>query len=173
MASLQRFTEDKGYVIDEEFLMQVKHFNMGLVLRIAKFLDRTIDQIKDDEYELQFLGCVIDDNPDTKTSIWHSDPDPQSGQMMTKVHVVFFDSLNGTVTRSWVNVNDTQPFIGTETLKKAADVDSIAASDELELFYDNFKSALNSAKKASKLSLQSRRSMYCALYKTKDSYKFR
>ena len=64
MASLQRFTEDKGYVIDEEFLMQVKHFNMGLVLRIAKFLDRTIDQIKDDEYELQFLGCVIDDNPD-------------------------------------------------------------------------------------------------------------
>ena len=117
--------------------------------------------------------AIIDDNPDTKTSIWHSDPDPQSGQMMTKVHVVFFDSLNGTVTRSWVNVNDTQPFIGTETLKKAADVDSIAASDELELFYDNFKSALNSAKKASKLSLQSRRSMYCALYKTKDSYKFR
>ena len=115
--------------------------------------------------------ALIDDNPDTKTSIWHSDPDPESGLMMTKVHVVFFDTLNGTVTRSWVDVNDTQPFKGNETLKKAAaDYDSVDSASD---FYDNLKLALNSAKKASKLSLQSRRSMYCTLYKTKVRNKFR
>lgn len=111
--------------------------------------------------------AIIDDNPDTLTSIWHSDPD-ENGLISTKVHVVFFDSLNGTVTRSWVNIENTQPFKENETLKKAG-YSSVSDPD----FNENFKLAFNAAKKASKLSLSARQSMYCVLHKTKKNNKLR
>jgi len=64
MVLLQRSSEDRGYILDDEFLLQVKYYSVHLIVRIAKFLDRTISQIKHNDYEIQTLGCVIDDNPD-------------------------------------------------------------------------------------------------------------
>lgn len=64
MALLQRSLGGRGYILDDEFLLHVKYYSSHLIVRIAKFLDRTISQIKHDNYEIQTLGCVIDDNPD-------------------------------------------------------------------------------------------------------------
>ncbi len=64
MGSLQRYSGDRGYILEDEFLLQVKAYNFTLIIRIAKFLDSTISQVKHEDYEIQTLGCVIDDNPD-------------------------------------------------------------------------------------------------------------
>ena len=103
--------------------------------------------------------AIIDDNPDTRTSIWISDADRKDNMQMTKCHVVFFDSLNGTVTRSWIDTSCMHPFKGNETMKKFTNLD--------EDTYENLTNALQSAKKAAKMTLQQRRKMYCTLYQRK------
>jgi hypothetical protein len=107
--------------------------------------------------------AIIDDNPDTKASIWMDKENP--GEPVKKCHVVFFDSLDGYITRSWADVNQIKPFKGSESLKtmKRIDLD--------EKTWNNLGDALVKARKAYKMDLESRRKLYCILYKIKKSSK--
>ena len=125
----------------------------------ADFIVGTIKWVKLESFPA--WPAIIDDNQDTKTSIWISENDIAKGNeaMMTKCHVVFFDSLNGTVTRSWVPTSCTQPFYGNESMKRFPSLD-----DET---YENLRNALANARRASRMTLDQRRRMYCTLYKKK------
>ena len=132
----------------------------GLQYVDADFIVGTIKWVKLESFPA--WPAMIDDNLDTKTSIWISEEDVANGTetSMTKCHVVFFDSLNGTVTRSWVNISCTKPFIGNETMRRFTSLDDDT--------YENLRNALASARKASRMGLEQRRRMYCTMYKKKS-----
>ena len=95
--------------------------------------------------------AIIDDNPDTKTSVWIT------GNGEEKVHVVFFNALMGCFTRCWVNKCDLKPFIGTENMSKFKHL-------QLETqVKEHLKGALKLAREANKLSLNERRRFHCLL----------
>ncbi len=95
--------------------------------------------------------AIIDDNPDTKTSIW-IDSGQVSNETVSKVHVVFFDQMQDIFTRAWIDKKYLEPF----TNKKGVNCQDPA-----------FKRALKEARRANKLSLNERRQRYCLLYKSK------
>ena len=78
-----------------------------------------------------------------------------------KCHVRLFGNIDDHLTRVWVNIKDTESFIGNESLKNTK------FKFENDITKENFSIALSEAKKASKMSLIDRREKYCFLEKKK------
>lgn len=103
--------------------------------------------------------AIIDDNPDTKTSIWI---DPNQSTSVSKVHVTFFENFMDNFTRAWVDPEKIATFFGTERItgKKLKDEFNID-EDTLE----SLKRAMREARKASKLNIEERKKEFCFLFK--------
>ena len=104
--------------------------------------------------------AIIDDNPDTKTSIWIDDNETVQDTPISKVHVVFFDNFMGMFTRAWIDQSNLLPFEGDESMMPFRKLN--IGNDIKECL----SRALNCAKKAQKLRLKERRRQFCLFYKT-------
>lgn len=137
--------------------------NQGLQFVPGDFVVGAVKWVKLPKFPL--WPAIIDDDPDSKTSIW-LDSNSLVVDGMRKCHVTFFGSLNGSVTRSWVNIEQTEHFKGTETIAKFKKSGLDAETME------NLRDSISEARKAVKMPLEQRRYEYCHLYK-KDQKKQR